>query len=102
MIRKYNLTSVTMDKFFLGPLPQFDISSHCMPVRPPSVNGCLSITSPPHPASDHGVAFDDITVIDLTDDSDVLTLTAFSSTVAETHVEPVSHSARKNHVSKPG
>jgi len=47
VITKYNLMSVSLEKFFVGPLPDFAIaasSGHCMPTsaRLPAVNGCLS------------------------------------------------------------
>ena len=124
VIRKYGLTSVTLDKFFLGPLPDFRISGsnqstiQCSPVagRLPAVNGCL-ILEDLYPVELNGAAIIDDGVIDLTeDDVEVPTVRTSSGVAVKKHVErksgsvssksgsapSKSSSAPKNHKKKAG
>jgi len=70
-VKKYDLSSVTLEKFFVGPLPEHlttDPSNFTQPTtRPSPVNGCLSATDL-LPTVRSGVVVDDRCVIDLTDD----------------------------------
>jgi len=99
MIEKYSLSSVTLEKFFLGPLPEFQASSSncCLPTassKPPAINGFLPVTDL-HPANNTGVS---IGVIDLTDDDfEVPTIQTSSAVAAKKHVETARIHVRKNH-----
>jgi len=108
VIQKYGLTSVKLENFFLGPLPDFQLSgsSHCSPaaVKLPAVNGCL----PPadHRTSDKGgVVVNDIGVIDLTDDDvEAPAVRTSSAIVAKKHVvnTKIGVVQKNNHKKQPG
>jgi len=110
-MRKYDLSSVTLEKFFLGPLPESLIftPSHSPspppPVRPPTINGCLSPTDF-HPADrdKSGLAVNDGGVIDLTEDDfeTVPTVKTSSATVAKKRVRTKNSASQQNHRVKPG
>ena len=102
VIERYGLSSVSLSKFFVGPLPVFQSSSpvRCSPVRPKplAVNGCLDLSTTsldrgPPPVSDGDV-------IDLTeDDCEIVSIMID----ADRHVDTSKHSATQtNHRRKPG
>ena len=107
VISKYDLTSVTLEKFFLGPLPEFYVldSSNCMPApaRPPPINGCLPVTDH-HSAVKSGGVVNDSGVIDLTDDDFEVppVRTSPATVVAKKHVQTSGRTVQKNRKIKRG
>ena len=106
---KYDLSSVTLEKFFLGPLPESLTStpSHSPSppptVKPPAINGCLSPTDF-HPAAREksGPVVNDVGVIDLTEDDCETVPTVKKSSVAKKRVRTKNSSTQKNHRVKQG
>ena len=64
VVNKYSLSSLTLEKFFLGPLPEcLSTRSVTCTARPPALNGCLLSST------QNGLAgFSNDVIIDLTDD----------------------------------
>jgi len=109
VIRKYDLSSVTLETFFLGPLPESLVSvssrSPSPPVRPPTINGCFSTTDLRSADRDNGgPVLNDGAVIDLTEDDfdSVPTAKTSPAGVAKKRVRTKNSSSKKNRRTKPG
>jgi len=106
VIQKYGLSSITLEKFFLGPLPEFHMSgsSHFTPPTAmlPAVIDGLTITDLDLTAGTV-VVVNDMGVIDLTeDDVDVLSAGRPSTAVAKTPAENRSVAVQNNNHKKTG
>jgi len=95
VIRKYGLSSVTLEKFFVGPLPEFlSPASVVRTAKHPVVNGCF--LSSHLPSAQNGLPrVNADVIIDLTDDDpEVPEITAV---VSADHADTSKMSVQKNH-----
>ena len=109
VIQKYSLSSVTLEKFFVGPLPEFHVSgsSHLTPstTKLPAVNGCLTVITDLNltTANDTGIIVNDMGVIDLTeDDVEDLSVKKPSNATAKKHTANNSSVVQNNNHKKAG